>query len=117
VTDSQGERDARAERIGLNEAIFRGVNEQLEELASRFGQPEETLDLVCECGRAECAERIRVPHAEYEAIRSDPLLFAVVPGHEQPEAEEVVRHGDEYDVVRKVAEVAASVARDTDPRA
>jgi hypothetical protein len=108
--------DEHARKIGLNESVFRSVNEDLEELASRTGRGS-MLDLICECGRGECAERIEMPRARYEALRSDPLAFAVVPGHEQLEVEDVTEREVGFTVVRKRAPAAVEVARETDPRA
>lgn len=107
--------DERARRIGLNEAVFRAVNEEIEALADRFGLTGETLDLICECGNASCAARIRVGHDDYLALRGDPATFAVVPGHEIADVEDVVAHRGDYVVVRKKG-VAAKVAARTDRR-
>jgi hypothetical protein len=106
----------RARRIGLNEAVFRQVNERIEELADTFGL-EQKLDLVCECGSATCASRIEMDHRDYEALRSDSATFAVVKGHEILDVEEVVQRHPAYDVVRKRAGEAKQVAEQTDPRA
>ena len=43
--------DERTRRIGLNEAVFREINERIEELAAGF-KVGEGLDLICECGNA-----------------------------------------------------------------
>ena len=53
---------------------------------------------------------------EYEAIRGEPTHFAVVPAHEQPEIEIVIRRFPTYFVVEKREQDAQEVARDTDPR-
>ena len=42
---------SREERIGLNEAVFREVNERIEDLAETFDL-KAPLDLICECGDA-----------------------------------------------------------------
>lgn len=106
----------RVRRIGLNEAVFRAVNEQIDRLAERFGLTDDALDLVCECGDAECADRIRMKHSDYERLRSDATTFAVVPGHEVPDVEEVVERGKGYDVVRKRSGEPALIAERTDNR-
>jgi len=49
-------------------------------------------------------------------IRTDPLLFAILPGHAMPEVEDVVSKGDRFQVVRKHEE-EEDIARATDPRA
>jgi hypothetical protein len=107
--------DERVRRIGLNEAVFREVNERIEDLAATFGL-DQTLDLICECGNASCTNRIAMDHRQYEELRSDSTTFAVVCGHEIPDVEEIIaRHGSFF-VVRKVAGDAREVAETTDRR-
>jgi hypothetical protein len=107
---------AREERIGLNEAVFREVNERIEGLAATFQLSQEPLDLVCECGDATCVRRISMTRAEYEELRSDSHQFAVHPGHEIPELETIVARGNGYDVVSKGEGVPEQIAEQTDPR-
>jgi hypothetical protein len=106
----------RQRRIGLNEAVFREVNERLRELAGRFGPRDRAMDMVCECGNVRCDERIQVTPEAYEELRADARLFAIVPGHEKDDVEDVVGHHDGYDVVRKHSGEPTRVARATDPR-
>jgi hypothetical protein len=107
---------AREERIGLNEAVFREVNERIENLAETFDLTSQQLDLVCECGDGGCVEKISMSHEEYELLRSDPHLFAVYPGHEIPDVERLVDKRKGYDVVVKHHGVPEVVAEQTDPR-
>ena len=108
--------DERAKRIGLNEAVFREVNERIEDLAQTFALTGRPLELVCECGDATCTEQVQMMSAEYERLRKDPTLFAVHKGHEMPDVEDVVERHDDFDVVRKHEGDPARVARSTDPR-
>ncbi len=105
----------REERIGLNEAVFREVNERIEALAETFELGSQPLDLICECGDASCVQRISMTRGEYEQLRSDPHQFAVYPGHEVLDAEEVLGRRGNYNIVRKEGE-ARLVAEQTDPR-
>ena len=107
---------SREERIGLNEAMFRDVNERIRALNADFAEISDVVDIVCECGRIDCIERIEMPPAEYEALRSDPTLFAIVAGHEIADVEDVVARYASYHVVRKRPLVPAEIARATDPR-
>lgn len=107
--------DERVRRIGLNEAVFREVNERIEDLADTFGLGER-LDLICECGNASCASRIEIDRKAYEELRSDAARFAVVSGHEILDVEEVVERHKTYNVVRKTAKDAEEVAEATDRR-
>jgi len=106
---------SREERIALNEAVFREVNERIESLAQSFDLGTQPLDLVCECGDASCVDRIHMTHAEYEQLRSDSYQFAIAPGHDIPDVETVVARGNGYHVVRK--EEGREVAEQTDRRA
>jgi hypothetical protein len=107
---------SREERIGLNEAVFREINERIEALAENFDLKTQSLDLICECGDAACVERITLTHAEYTELRSDARQFAVHPGHEYPDIESVVARLKGYDIVRKNRGAAAQIAEQTDPR-
>ena len=107
---------SREERIGLNEAVFRAVNERIEGLAETFDLKTQPLDLICECGDAACVERISMTPAEYEKIRSEAHQFAVYPGHEYPDVESIVARLKGYDIVRKNRGVPAQIAEQTDPR-
>ena len=108
---------SREERIGLNEAVFREVNERIEDLAEGFALTSQPLDLVCECGDASCLKRISMSRAEYEQVRSESHRFAVFPGHEVTEVERVVERRNGYDVVQKDEGAPERIAERTDPRA
>lgn len=109
--------DERERRVGENEALFRKVNERLEQLNETFGFLTNRMEVVCECGNASCAQRLTVPVAEYEALRARGDQFIVAPGHGDPtDLEEVVSQSDEWEVVRKRPGAPAGLARQTDPR-
>jgi hypothetical protein len=57
----------------------------------------------------------QVSIADYEAVRDDPTLFIVAPGHVTPEAHTVQEH-QAYWVVAKNEGGAAKVVRKLDPR-
>jgi hypothetical protein len=108
--------DERARKIGVNEAMFREVNERIEDLAETFGLRERPLELICECGDASCTQQIAMTIGEYEALRKDAMLFAVYPGHEIADVERIVERRDGYDVIRKHEGAPARIARDTHTR-
>lgn len=105
----------RNERIAHNENAFRELNESLEHSVHRRRADEDLGGFICECGDGECEDIVRLQRATYEEIREDSRLFFVAPGHEMPEAEDVVRRGDGYFVVRKHIDVA-DIAGAGDPR-
>ena len=103
------------ERIAQNENAFRELNESLETSVHRRRSDEDLGGFVCECGNDACEDVVRLPLATYEEIRDDSRLFFVVPGHESPDAEDVVRRGEGYFVVRKHIDVAR-ITEEADPR-
>jgi hypothetical protein len=103
----------RGERLARNEAMFRSVNERVEEVVQPG--PTEAIDFLCECGDTECVEKITLTREEYESVRTDGAQFAIVSGHEIPAIESVVRRADRFLVVRKHP-AEAEIARETDPR-
>jgi hypothetical protein len=108
--------DEHERRIALNEAVFREANERIQELNQTFATFTDALVLVCECGDGECAEKISMAPAAYEELRAESAHFAVVPGHEMPEVEQVIAQREGYDVVRKDDGIPRKVAEVTDPR-
>ena len=101
----------RGERVGVNEALFREVNERIEDLQEQLGQAK-TFDIVCECGDGECMERFAITNGAYTALRSNARRFAVVPGHEMPELERTVERHQGYFVVEKTDPEAAEAAEE-----
>jgi recombinational DNA repair protein RecR len=108
--------DARHSRLGVNEALFRTVNERVEELNDSFATVTERFDIVCECGDSGCVTQISITKAAYEQVRADPALFIVAPGHEKTEVERIVEERGAYHVVRKHPGLPEDVATETDPR-
>jgi hypothetical protein len=106
----------REERIGRNEALFREVNERIEQISATLQVSDEKLQILCECGVPTCLGQIEVPVRDYERVRRQSTLFVILPGHEHADLEEIVERHDGYHVVRKLPGDAADVAREFDPR-
>jgi hypothetical protein len=104
----------REERVALNEATAREINEAIEE--AHEGSPGRQIRMICECGRDECERVIAITVAEYEQIRSDPIRFAVTRDHVIPDVEEVVDRTDRFVVVTKREGTPTEVAIESDPR-
>jgi hypothetical protein len=105
----------RLERIADTEGTGRLANEQILKAAADHWGREGAALFRCECGDDLCEEPLRIPRDVYEGVRDDPMLFILVPGHEVPEAEDVVDTGDGYEVVRK-RENVRHVVEASDPR-
>jgi hypothetical protein len=62
-----------------------------------------------------CTERVTMTIGEYEQVRADSNSFFVLPGHDVPDVEEIVRKETAYVVVSKLG-VGAAVVEKLDPR-
>jgi hypothetical protein len=100
------------QRVAMNEATFRTVNEGIEAEQDPAG----LLTFLCECGRLGCNRLIKLTRPEYEAVRADSRTFAILDGHEILDVEDVVERADRYIVVRKHGAPEAEVVERTDPR-
>jgi hypothetical protein len=116
VISTPGPDAERLRRIADNEALFRSVNERVQEINDAVAPYTDRFEIVCECGNIQCTEQIRVNPAAYEAVRADSALFFVVPGHEMPDVEDAVEHCATYSVVRKHPGIPQAIAKQQDPR-
>jgi hypothetical protein len=98
-----------------NEALFREVNERIEDVGTTLVPDDQRMEFLCECDDRDCVEKVSATRAEYEAIRAVGTHFVVLPGHEDPGVEHVVRQTDRFLVVEKEGE-AAHEAEESDPR-
>jgi hypothetical protein len=105
----------RGERAARNQALFRRVNERVEEVNKAFKSILEDADFYCECADIDCLEKIAMTLGEYEALREASAYFAVKPGHISPEDERVVEKRADYLVVEKIGRAGARAA-ELDPR-
>lgn len=101
------------ERAGRNEALFREVNENIAKLEQRMDSGSESLPVICECARADCANQIEIRIADYAAIRRHADWFILARGHEQSGIEKVVDNGAGYVVVEKLGIAAESAEANT----
>ena len=90
------------QRLALNQAVFREVNERLREIAN---PAESSTEYVCECSAVECLVTIDLELGEYEAVRSMPNVFVIEPGHERLEVERVIEDNDRFMLVEKTVPV------------
>jgi hypothetical protein len=106
--------EIRARRVGLNQSVFREVNERVVDLVSkRFDQE---FEFLCECAHLDCSMYLKVRLEDYERVRTNGRRFFVAYGHEVPSFERVVETGPGWQVVEKVG-IAGQTAADENPRA
>jgi hypothetical protein len=107
-------RDDTEERLGVNEAVFRQINEGIER-GQWPGEEDAPVGFRCECARLGCNELIELSVNEYQEVRSNPRRFIVLPGHERLGAEVVVETRPGHLIVEKLDQ-AGRAAEETDPR-
>jgi hypothetical protein len=108
--------DERLRRVGHNEALYRQVNEQIQEINRGEWAVSGGFSIICECGMLECTQQVSVDPAVYERTRENSARFIVVPGHELPDLEVVVEPHDGYVVIEKTPPEARRIADETSPR-
>jgi hypothetical protein len=109
AVSGENEKDAR------NQALFREVNERIEQVAMDFDVDGHD-SYVCECGNPQCTEPMELTRSEYEAVREHANRFAVLPNHENSATETAVEQHGRYSVVEVLAGGALRIACETDPR-
>jgi hypothetical protein len=104
-------------RKAANEAVFREVNERIQDLQRGFAVTQnQPLHIVCECDRLDCTSRITVTVQTYESVRANADEFFTVEGHEDIKVEDIVDTGPGYLIVRKKPGEPREIAEETDPR-
>jgi hypothetical protein len=103
----------REKRLAMNEALFREMNERVEERVQASSGDQATFAIVCECADVDCRQRITLTPSEYESAHADSAQFTIAPGHRAVDVEEVVSRNERFEVVRKRG-LAAAIANDLD---
>jgi hypothetical protein len=88
------------ERLVRNQLVFREVNDRIREVRARFAL-EGPTDFICECSREDCTETVSLTLDEYDGVRSSPMRFVIVPGHETLEVEQVEDVNEGFMLVEK----------------
>jgi hypothetical protein len=100
---------SREERMALNEAASREINEEIEQ-AHHDDPPGRQMRIACECALKSCDEVIEITMAEYQDVRSDARQFAIVPEHFIGDIERIVSENDRFALVAKRQGTPADVA-------
>ena len=77
-----------------------------------------TLPFVCECGRSDCLQTLRLSFRDYEQARQQGTFFVCAPGHEitGESVGRVVRRTDSFVIMEKLGPRGIR-AEEWDPRA
>ena len=98
---SESRAGSREERIALNEAFSRDLNERKAEWIEA-GQV--VAGFRCECWQVDCGERVQLSGRDWDEARSRSSRFAVVPGHIAAEHETVVKEYPHFWLIEKHGE-------------
>jgi hypothetical protein len=82
---------------GFVSELFRAVNDRIRELE---GPLSVDCEFVCECSDEACMHVMWMTVLEYDSARSDPAHFAVLPGHQRPASQSVVRRSKRFVLVK-----------------
>ena len=107
TTTAYTRRVERYQRQARNEALVRDVNERMATLDRRTDSGwvdgiRDRFEFRCECGQSPtCQGSVSMTLAEYEEVRAQPDRFVLVPGHDQPVVETLVKRTDRFVIVDK----------------
>jgi hypothetical protein len=89
--------------IGISECseLFRSVNERIVDLTEPAANETELIWLICECPNDDCTTSMRMTRPEYDALIMEPGLYALVPGHEEIEHDEIVGRTERFILFRQ----------------
>ena len=95
---------SKQQRQAENEVIFRQRNHAMKNMAREVlvndNEVDVSLEFICECSDEECRDTVRLPISEYEKARKNSAQFIIVPGHDRPDIERVIKR-EGYAVVEK----------------
>lgn len=92
--------ETREQRLTANEVFFREINAKIAGASEMSARNQ--LPFVCECSDATCTRVIYMSRDQYETLRASSREFAVAPGHERLEIEDVVDRHARFWTVRKL---------------
>jgi hypothetical protein len=88
-------------RLEENQETFKLANERLERVvAERLGAADR-VPFLCECADETCMGRIDLTLEAYREVRAHKNYFVILVDHPRSPGEEVVAHGDDYDITQK----------------
>ena len=114
MDDDEQDHELTLVRIAENQSAFRAANERIETGAEQAGILV-AVPFICECPRRRCTEIVRMTLDQYEHIRTNPVRFFTIPGHQDISVEagaaQLAEERDGYILVDNIG-VAGEVARE-----
>jgi hypothetical protein len=89
---------SREQRILQTEELFRSVNEEIARKHASNG-----ASFLCECANPFCNVTFEMSAVDLQTLHSRPGYYAILPGHDIPELEDIVHHQNGYMIVTKRA--------------
>jgi hypothetical protein len=103
-------------RMAENEVVFREANERVQQGLQKLhekaktegfddiydkGEPETPLHFYCECADEKCRKRVVLLPSMYRQLHTSKTRFIILPGHETPSIERVIKREKDYMIVDK----------------
>ncbi len=92
-------------RLAENEVIFREANKDIQEFLEMTRRPRQVVSFYCECSHPDCRGRIDLTPEEYARLHENKLQFVLLPNHEIPSIERIVKVQPGFNVVEKFGEL------------
>jgi hypothetical protein len=93
-------------RLKENEIIFREANRNIQQfIEETTGKKNAKVRFYCECSNMGCKQRINISISQYGAAHRNEKQFIVVPGHEIPSIEKVIKTSAGYSLVEKTGKM------------
>lgn len=92
-------------RLVENEVIFREANKSVQQYAQEINDGDRKVPFFCECSNALCRDRILMSAKKYGDQHKNKQQFMVLPSHETPQIEKVVKREKNFFVLEKLVKV------------
>jgi hypothetical protein len=103
-----------ARRLAENELFFRDMNDNVVQGFANLQQiaveeddtkwlpnVDQPIKFFCECSDMKCEERIELKPSRYKELHQNTDQFIVLPGHNDPDIERIIKSSKHYLVVEK----------------
>jgi hypothetical protein len=93
--EGQGENVDQEAAAQARQKLRRHVNDRIEEITETLHVAPPSIDVMCECVRADCQGLISMRLVDYRAVRSIPNRYVVKAGHELTYDERLVADAED----------------------
>ena len=88
-----------AKQIREVRETFARANEQIRASAEKYNFQDQ-VPFLCECSDVTCTGSVRLGLTNYREARASTDAFLLLPGHDDPQVDQIVARGDGYVLVQ-----------------